>query len=232
MQSEEHLSKSDRKYRKQRRMIIQSATELFESRPYDDVSMEEIADAAAVSKQTLYNYFGNKDSIYFGVGVEGFIGSLVGAEEIFDQSATGRELVLKLSEEYFDALIRFPLGTDIARRFMTNQEIIFLVNKIMKKRSRGRKTRESKKRDMEDVIEDYMEQVWRYEEYWKRAVEKGHKDGTITSSLTVDQLLLYIMTLISGVVDHMQMRRVPFENLKLDKDRTRKITINVVENLL
>jgi len=213
-------------------MIIESARKLFESKPYEDVSMEEIADEAAVSKQTLYNYFSNKDAIYFGVGVEGFIGSMVTTEDDFLSSATGRELVLKLSEDYFNSLLRFPLGFEIARRFMTNEEINALVGQIIQKQSKGKDKREKKKRSMEDVIADYMDQIWRYEEYWKKAVKKGIDDGTISSNLTVDQLLLYIMVLISGVIDHMQMRRIPFEQVKLDYNKTREITLSLVENLL
>lgn len=232
MSSEERLSKVDRKYRNQRRLIIQAARNLFESKHYDDVNMEEIADAAAVSKQTLYNYFSNKDSIYFGVGVEGFIGSLDSTEEIFRSSDRGRNLVLKLSEDYFEALVQFPLGTDIARRFMTNQEINALVERVIQKRTKGKKKRESKKRSMEDVIGDYMEQVWMYQGYWRTAVEKGLKDGSIKSTLTVDQLLLYIMALISGVVDQMQLRRIQFKQLEFDENKIKELTLSVVESLL
>ena len=232
MQTEEHLSKSERKHRNQRRIIIQSARKLFESKSYDDVSMEDIADAAAVSKQTLYNYFSNKDSIYFGVGVEGFIGSLDGTEETFLKSTTGKEQVLKLSEDYFKALMQFPLGTDISRRFMTDQEINALVERIIRKKAKGKPKQERKKKSMEDVIAEYMEQVWRYQGYWNNAINGGIKDGSITSTLSVDQLSLYIMTLISGVVDHMQMRRIPFEQVKLDDHKTREITLGVVESLL
>ncbi len=232
MQSEEHLSKADRKHRNQRQMIIQSAIKLFESKPYDEVSMEEIADAAAVSKQTLYNYFSNKDAIFFGVGVDGFIGSLDETERVLLPSATGRELVLKLSEDYFNAIVRFPLGIEISRRFMVNPEINALVEKILQKMAKGKTRHEKKKKSMEDVIADYMEQIWKYESYWNKAIKEGLKDGSIKSTLTVNQLLLYIMTLITGIVDHMQMRKIPFEKIKLDEDKTREITLSLVESLL
>lgn len=41
-----------------------TAKAMFLSRPYQDVTMEEIADAADLSKATLYKYFGNKLEIY------------------------------------------------------------------------------------------------------------------------------------------------------------------------
>lgn len=41
-----------------------TAKALFLSRPYQDVTMEEIADAADLSKATLYKYFGNKLEVY------------------------------------------------------------------------------------------------------------------------------------------------------------------------
>ena len=48
-----------------RRAELLSAGELvFTSRPYDDVSIEDIAEAAGVSKNLLYHYFSGKRDLY------------------------------------------------------------------------------------------------------------------------------------------------------------------------
>ena len=54
---------SDRSTRK-REAILQAATELFLTREYAGTSMEDIAVAAAVSKQTVYKHFSDKRTLF------------------------------------------------------------------------------------------------------------------------------------------------------------------------
>ena len=51
--------------------IIRSAERLFADRRFDEVLMEDVAQAAAVGKGTLYRYFDDKESLYFAVVFEG-----------------------------------------------------------------------------------------------------------------------------------------------------------------
>lgn len=50
-----------------RRAIMEAARKVFLRRGYGDASMEEIATLAGVSKQTLYKYFADKESLFIGV---------------------------------------------------------------------------------------------------------------------------------------------------------------------
>ncbi|HEY9470603.1 MAG TPA: helix-turn-helix domain-containing protein [Propionibacteriaceae bacterium] len=54
---------SDRSVRK-RESILEAATELFLAREYAGTSMEDIAAAAAVSKQTVYKHFSDKETLF------------------------------------------------------------------------------------------------------------------------------------------------------------------------
>jgi AcrR family transcriptional regulator len=47
-----------------REQIIQAASDAFLQKGYQNASMETIAAEAGVAKQTLYNYFGNKDALF------------------------------------------------------------------------------------------------------------------------------------------------------------------------
>lgn len=44
--------------------ILQAATAIFLEQGYDQASMEQIARAAGVAKQTIYNQFGNKEALF------------------------------------------------------------------------------------------------------------------------------------------------------------------------
>lgn len=47
-----------------RAQLIQLGTRVFSSRPYDDVSIDELAEAAGISKGLLYHYFRGKRELY------------------------------------------------------------------------------------------------------------------------------------------------------------------------
>lgn len=52
---------------RRRSRILASATELFASRPYPLVSMDDVADTARMGKATLYRYFPSKEDLYVAV---------------------------------------------------------------------------------------------------------------------------------------------------------------------
>jgi TetR/AcrR family transcriptional repressor of mexJK operon len=54
---------SNRSVRK-REAILEAATELFLMRDYAGTSMEDVASAAAVSKQTVYKHFSDKETLF------------------------------------------------------------------------------------------------------------------------------------------------------------------------
>jgi AcrR family transcriptional regulator len=47
-----------------RAQLIALGTQLFSSRSYDDISIDDVADAAGISKGLLYHYFGGKKEFY------------------------------------------------------------------------------------------------------------------------------------------------------------------------
>lgn len=51
-----------------RHQLIWTAVDLFEARGFDDVSVAEVAEAAGVSKMTVFNYFDVKEDLVAGVG--------------------------------------------------------------------------------------------------------------------------------------------------------------------
>ena len=54
-------------YDERRRLILSAATGLFLRRPYDQVSVSDIADDAGVAKGLLHHYFGSKRELYLEV---------------------------------------------------------------------------------------------------------------------------------------------------------------------
>jgi len=61
----------ERKKRETRQRISDVATAMFIERGFDEVTVAEIAEAAGVSKVTVFNYFPRKEQLFFDRGVEG-----------------------------------------------------------------------------------------------------------------------------------------------------------------
>jgi TetR/AcrR family transcriptional regulator, mexJK operon transcriptional repressor len=99
---------SDRSIRK-REAILEAATELFLMREYAGTSMEDVASAASVSKQTVYKHFRNKQTLFreVALGSVEHIGSDFEAEVAAAARATDVRAALRdLARSYVSAVVK------------------------------------------------------------------------------------------------------------------------------
>jgi AcrR family transcriptional regulator len=64
--------RKDREKAEMRKMILNSAMELFVKDGYEGVSMRKIAQKIEYSPGSIYTYFADKDAIFYALHVEGF----------------------------------------------------------------------------------------------------------------------------------------------------------------
>jgi TetR/AcrR family transcriptional repressor of mexJK operon len=88
--------------------ILDAATELFLTREYSGTSMEDIASAAAVSKQTVYKHFSDKETLFREVAL-GSVGRVAGAFQA-EVAATAEAIdvpvaLQELGRSYIDAVM-------------------------------------------------------------------------------------------------------------------------------
>ena len=101
------LRMSDRSERK-REAILDVATQLFLSREYAGTSMEDIAAAASVSKQTVYKHFSDKRTLFreVALGSVGPVGSAFHAEVVAAaEAADVPAALLDLARSYISAVM-------------------------------------------------------------------------------------------------------------------------------
>lgn len=55
-----------------RRQIMKAAERLFRNRRFHEITLDEVAQAARVSKGTIYQYFEDKDDLFFQTATSGF----------------------------------------------------------------------------------------------------------------------------------------------------------------
>lgn len=68
--SESLTSRRERKKSETRAALLQAARTLFQTKGFDLTSLDEIAEAADVSRGTLFNYFPNKESLLSDIAIE------------------------------------------------------------------------------------------------------------------------------------------------------------------
>jgi AcrR family transcriptional regulator len=84
----------ERKKQRTRETIERAALELFAERGYNETTLADIADAADVSRRTIFSYFENKEDILF--CEEG--ASIDGIKEMLEQRPAGTTTVQALRE--------------------------------------------------------------------------------------------------------------------------------------
>ena len=100
-----------------RREIIDTGMALFAERGFDDVTTQEVADAAGVSTSTLFRYFPTKDSLLF-VGEHDYIDIL--CEVFARQPASQSEL-----DALFGAFVTLaPMMASVRRRVELYEKVI------------------------------------------------------------------------------------------------------------
>src|ERR1700730_8424156 len=94
-----------------RRQLIEVAGDAFGHRPYEQVSVEEIADAARVSRGLLYHYFPGKRALYLDVirtGVEALLDAMTPPKPLGDEQELRRALRAYVAHALSH---RYPFGT-------------------------------------------------------------------------------------------------------------------------
>lgn len=83
-----------------RTLLLQCAKELFYSRGYDAVGVQEIVDRAGLTKPTLYYYFGNKIGLLKTLLETKFEDLRVNLRKSIDQGGGIREILYRLGKAY------------------------------------------------------------------------------------------------------------------------------------
>lgn len=106
-------SRSDTK----RDQILKVATQLFMEHGFNAVTMEAIAEAAPVSKPTLYNHFENKPALFFAVMQERADGIFHVIEQEMSHNLDCKEMLTKVGHSFLDVVLR-PEGIRLFRQMV------------------------------------------------------------------------------------------------------------------
>lgn len=235
MKSSPVLSKKERKIERTKSIILNAAEELFSKREYDMVTMEEIAERAALSRATLYIYFNTKEKIYFKLGISK-IKELINQYELEDRSKlSGEQQLLILSESLLQTILEAPFYCQLIRKFFNRSkeanlsiEDIFYKILIEKNKTQLKTKSKSQHKIVFDLLEKYIE----YRKLWQKSIEKGLIDGSIQSNSNIHHLNFFIIMLIFGLVEQIDLRRSLMTQVGLKNIELTKFILTLIKKLL
>jgi len=183
------MGTEERKAReKQRRYntIVDAAEEVIFSKGLEQATMEEIAEAAELSKGTLYLYFKNKNELYLAIAQRGSDILNGRFSKIFAGSHPGIELVRMMGETYLSFVRNNPGYFNAFMHYETLQDVD-----------------ELQESEMAQTCEDNMREAM---SFMVRALQIGMQDGTIDSSYNPRELAIIIWGSTRGItmINHMK----------------------------
>lgn len=192
----ENLTRRERERRIRESEIIDAAEAVFCEKGYDNASMDEIAKKAEFTKRTLYQYFINKEDLYFAVALKGFKKLFSYLKEGLDSKNNGFE--------------RIKLSCDAYNRFYNDfPEVFRLINYIgyVKKESIDKSERRKELIDFNNSIFTEVSKV----------IEEGKTDGSIRSGLDSVKVTSSLVFMITGLFSLLSTSGDTFtENFSID----------------
>ncbi len=97
--------------------ITRAASEMFLSEGFDRASLDQIAQRAGVSKQTIYSHFADKDALFKAICTELTETLTIPLRKTLPAQGSLREILLRLGEDTLQLMLR-PASLDLHRLVM------------------------------------------------------------------------------------------------------------------
>ena len=223
-----------RKKERTKQAILDAAEALYSEKPLDEVFLEDVAEAAFVSRTTIYNYFKNKDDVYFAMGnrIINNLNNTIAA--MLPADLSGKDQVLWLCEKTFHDSIDQPIFIKIVREFFDhlnskNLSPVATINEITEKL--GLATIQDLVDDLslldavdfaelfdEPYLIEYFIQHLRLGHLWTKALNKGKQDHTIKNDLEAMQIIQFVNMLLHGIIYEMELRRMSLDRIDMKRE--------------
>ena len=187
---------SERKAREKERRrneIIDAAEQLFFSKGFEHVTMDEIAAQAELSKGTLYLYFKSREDLHYAIVIRGLeiLNRLI--REVYDARRKGLENILEMGEAYI--------------RFFREHTYYFRAI-ISFDASKFEKVDDASKLQ---ILGDDSPLV-----FFMEVLREGQADGSINGEIPAEQLAIILWAQVSGVFEFIALRGKLLEMLQID----------------
>lgn len=173
----EPLTRKEREKKMREEEIIAAAEKIFCQKGFDESSMDEIATKAEFTKRTLYQYFTNKEDLYFAVALKGYKQLFSLLRQGAEKGDAGFIKLYNSCKGYYKFYKEFP-------------EMMRLMNYIGHVKRRSEKDSLRRKELIEHNNEIFK---------WVAVlIEEGKKDGSICTEIDTAKTSFSLVFMITG----------------------------------
>ncbi|HYE69515.1 MAG TPA: TetR/AcrR family transcriptional regulator [Anaerovoracaceae bacterium] len=173
----DNLSKRDKEKLVHEKEILTAAEKIFCRKGYEASSMDEIAKEAQLTKRTVYQYFENKDDLYFAIVLKGFNKLFSKVTEANKEEQTGYEMLESACRSYYQF-------------YRDNPDFVRLMNYWGHVRRKSTDAGKNKN----ELVQFNNKMIFEF----KEIIEKGKGDGSIQYDLDSEKTALCLIFLITG----------------------------------
>lgn len=102
------LSRKERERVTRETEILSAAEKLFTDKGFESTTMDEIAKEAEFTKRTVYQYFGNKENLFYAVLLAGVKQMFLYIEEAIRQGKNGFEKLIGVRSAFYRYVKEYP----------------------------------------------------------------------------------------------------------------------------
>ncbi|MFL0250940.1 TetR/AcrR family transcriptional regulator [Clostridium neuense] len=201
------ISRREREKQAREEDIINAAEKIFIKEGYNEASMEQIARECQFTRKTLYQYFANKEDLYYTVVIRGFTKLLEYFEKEIKNGTTGFEKLQNLGFAYY--------------KFYKDFSGIFaLMNYVGYVKSK--KESEDKLKEFNKITDSVAQQV-------AKIIDEGKKDGTIRTDVDTMSLTLSSEFSLTGFFHMLSVSGKTFmSHFSLNEEEFIRFNINLL----
>lgn len=188
--------------------IVAAAEKVFLGKGFETASMDEIAKAAQFTKRTLYQYFENKEDLYFAVVLKGFKRLFAYLAEAADETQCGYIRIEQTCRGYYRF---FKDNPDTFRTFSYWGHV--------KKKADAESKRKYELAEFNNLMFKSVAEV----------IDKGKADGSIKPELDSDKAAFSLVFMLTGFMNQLSATGESFtKHFSLDIEDFSLYSINLL----
>lgn len=182
--------RKEREKERRRNEILDAAEKVFFSKGLHNATMDEVAEAAELSKGTVYLYFKNKEDLFYAINSRGadILRNLF--KEAYDNNELGKDKLIAIGDAYF--------------RYAREYREYF--DAMLHYHSHKTDCKDCPCVGCDDKDEDIIILV-------AKAVEAGQQDGSITSGIPSLNLAFILWGQTTGIIDIITREKIHLDKM-------------------
>ena len=195
----EKPSRKERRKEMTRDLILNAAETIFSQKGLSEATMDQIADQAALSKGSLYNYFTSKDDLEIALAARSYEKLTALFSDAIDPQISGLEQFGRSGWAFYQFDQDYPIYSQILHTVNVSPTVI-----------------------TQSVVQEspnYADLITKIQQFitvWTGAVQRGLDDGSIHSTLDAMSLAIIVSMITSGMIDQIGRRELLLGQLQMD----------------